>query len=88
MTTNSLLQTLNLVETLSRFDASAETLSRQLDVSPATLKRHLVEARAMGADIRSVRLGAGWVYELRNASAVMPRVSLWIDLEGKRDLLG
>jgi biotin operon repressor len=86
MTLNPLLQTLRLVETLSRFDASAETLGRQLDASPATVKRYLVEARALGADICSVRMNGGWVYELRNADAVMARVRQWIDLEEKRDL--
>lgn len=86
MTSNPLLQILRLIETLSRFDANAETLGRQLDASPATVKRYLVEARALGADIKSVRMNGGWVYELRNAAAVMPRVSVWIDLEEKRDL--
>jgi hypothetical protein len=88
MTTNPLLQTLRLIETLSRFDANAETLGRQLDASPATVKRYLVEARSLGADICSVRINGGWVYELRNAKAVMKRVNQWIDLEEKRDLTG
>lgn len=86
MTPNPLLQTLRLIETLSRFDANAETLGRQLDASTATVKRYLVEARALGADICSVRMNGGWVYELRNAGAVMARVKQWIDLEEKRDL--
>lgn len=86
MTSNPLLQTLRLIETLSRFDANAETLGRQLDVSPATVKRYVVEARSLGADICSVRMNGGWVYELRNADAVMTRVKQWIYLEEKRDL--
>lgn len=87
MSVNPLLQTLRMVETLSRFDASAETLGRQLDASPATVKRYLIEARALGADICSVRMNGGWVYELRNANEVIKRVRLWIDLEEKRDLV-
>ena len=86
MSSNPLLQILKMIETISRFPASSETLGRQLDISPATVKRYVVEARQIGADIRSVRLGGGWVYELRNADAVMTRVKLWIDLEEKRDL--
>lgn len=87
MTVNPLLQTLRMIETLSLFDASAETLGRQLDASPATVKRYLVEARALGADICSVRIDGGWVYELRNSKAVLKRLRLWIDLEEKRDLV-
>lgn len=86
MTVNPLLQTLRMIEALSRADSSAETLSLYLDASPATVKRYLNEARELGADIRSVRSGACWLYELRNASSVMPRTVLWIELEQKRDL--
>lgn len=88
MTPNPLLQTLRMIETLSRADANAETLGRQLEASPATVKRYLAEARLLGADIFSVRMNGGWVYELRNAKAVMKRVLQWIDLEEKRDLTG
>lgn len=87
MNVNPLLQTLRLIETLSRFDATSETLGRQLDASPATVKRYLAEARLLGADICSVRLEGGWVYELRNSKAVLKRLRLWIDLEEKRDLV-
>jgi len=86
MIQNPLLQCLRLVETLSRFDASTETLGRQLDCSPVTIKRYINEARTLGADIRSVRLNGGWVYELRNSDLVMTRVRQWIELEEKRDL--
>jgi biotin operon repressor len=86
MTVNPLLQTLRMIEALSRSDASAETLCKQLDASSATVKRYLNEARDLGADIRSVRVGAAWVYELRNADSVMSRTMRWIDLEEKRDL--
>lgn len=86
MTVNPLLQILRMIETLSHIDASAETLCKQLNASPATVKRYLNEARELGADIRSVRCGAAWVYELRNSESVMPRTLRWIDLEEKRDL--
>ena len=86
MTQNPLLQCLRLVETLSRSNATAETLATQLEASPATLKRYISEARLLGADIASVRLSGGWVYELRNADRVMTRVRQWIELEEKRDL--
>lgn len=86
MTQNPLLQCLRLIETLSRFSASADTLGRQFDASPATVKRYVNEARLLGAEISSVRLNGGWVYELRNSEKVMQRVLQWIDLEEKRDL--
>ena len=86
MSSNPLLQTLRMIEKLSRDDANSETLARELDASPATLKRYLNEARELGADICSVRMSGGWVYELRNAEAVMKRVKLWIDLEETRNL--
>lgn len=86
MTVNPLLQTLKMIENLSRSGATAQSLGAYLDASPATVKRYLVEARALGADICSVRIGGGWVYELRNVDAVIKRVRLWIDLEEKRDL--
>lgn len=86
MISNPLLHCLRLIETLSRFDANAETLGRQLDVSPATVKRYVAEARVLGADICSVRMNGGWVYELRNAEQVATRLRQWIDLEEKRDL--
>lgn len=84
--TNPLLQTLRIIETLSRTDATTETLCKQFDASSATVKRYLAEARDLGADIRSVRSGASWLYELRNADSVMPRTLRWIELEEKRDL--
>lgn len=86
MTVNPLLQILRMIETLSRTASSAETLCKQLNASPATVKRYLNEARELGADIRSVRSGPSWLYELRNAETVMPRTMRWIDLEEKRDL--
>ena len=75
-----------MIENLSHSETSSETLGRQLDASSATVKRYLVEARELGADIRSVRMNGGWVYELRNWPAIMNRVRIWIQLEEERDL--
>jgi len=86
MTSNPLLQCLRLIEALTQFDASAETLARHLEISPATVKRYISEARDIGADICSVRKHGGWFYELRNAAQVSERLRQWIDLEEKRDL--
>jgi predicted DNA-binding transcriptional regulator YafY len=88
MNESAILQILRLIDTLSRYGlCSADTLTTMHSVSVATLKRQINEARILGADICSVRRGGQWLYELRNADAVMPRVELWIDLEQKRDLL-
>lgn len=87
MTVNPLLQTLRLIDKLSRSPASAETLGMHLHASPSTLKRYVAEARVLGADIRSVRAAGGWLYELRNADSVMTRTKTWMDLEQKRSLI-
>lgn len=85
---NPLLITLEIVDTLHRYgECSSITLETMHSVSPASLKRHLAEARLLGADIESLRAGKGWVYQLKNGSAVMPLCKIWIDLERSRSLL-
>jgi len=84
---NPLLHTLQIIETLSRFDASCETLGRQYDLAPATVKRYLAEARLLGAVIVSSRVGGSWVYELRNWCSIKVRTLRWLELEKSRSLL-
>lgn len=84
---NPLLQTLLIIDHLRRYPASCETLGNQLDLSPATVKRYIADARLFGADIVSSRVGGSWVYELRNWDAVKVRTLKWIELEQTRSLL-
>jgi len=87
MSTNPLLQTLKIIDTLNQQGAcTAATLQTMWNISPSTLKRCIFESRELSADICSVRMNRGWVYELRNADSVMTRVKQWIDLEEKRNL--
>lgn len=83
---NPLLTTLEIIEALGIQSASAADLMTKFDLSVATLKRHVSEARLLGARIESVRFGKGWVYVLANKDDVKVRVNQWIQLERKRDL--
>ena len=84
---NPLLQSLTVIETLSRYGASLQTLGNVIDASPATTKRCISEARLLGADIVSARVGGLWVYELRNWPACSKRVTQWIELEKARTVI-
>lgn len=87
MSQNPLLDTLTIVDTLRAGDATAADLAALLDVSPATLKRHIAEARHLGAVIESVRGAGGWRYVLRN-SAKLRHLDAWLRLERTRGVPG
>jgi len=83
---NPLLTTLEIIQALGIQSASAAELMTKFSISVAGLKRHLGEARLLGAKIESVRFGKGWVYVLANKDDVKVRVHQWIQLERERDL--
>jgi len=83
---NSLLTTLEIVAALARRPSTADELESFFSLSTATLKRHLAEARHLGADIQSVKLSKVSTYHLRNADQVAKRLSTWIELERSRYL--
>jgi len=83
---NPLLITLEIIQTLDVRSASAADLMTKFSVSVAGLKRHISEARLLGAKIESVRFGKGWVYLLTNKDAVRVKAHQWIQLERQRDL--
>lgn len=85
-TTNPLLTTLEIIEAIGTESASTSDLQARFEISVATLKRHLAEARLLGADIQSIRTGTSWMYHLKNNDAVRVRVAQWIELERTRDL--
>lgn len=72
---------LELVELLVEADRSAADLIAIQGCSVATIKRRIAEARDLGADIAAQKGAGGWVYQLRNAEAVGPRVRQWLELE-------
>ena len=84
---NPLLVTLKTIELLSHGPQSAAALGAAFGLGPASVKRHIGEARVLGAAIRSVRApGVGWVYELQDAARVIERTRRWIELETARDV--
>lgn len=84
---NSLLTTLEIISILSHRPSTAAELQSFYPISIATLKRHLAEARHLGADIESVKSGKTSTYHLRNADQVSKRLQRWIELERSRDLI-
>ena len=84
---NPLLQTLQVVFLLSRGPTSLKIISEQFDLGPATVKRYLADARLLGADIVSARVGGVFVYELRNWQAIKVLTLRWLELEQNRSLL-
>jgi len=84
---NPLLLTLEIIEALGFDDISLDALTVGFELAPATVKRYLAEARLLGADIVSSRVGGVWVYELRNWPAIKARTLRWIELEKTRSLL-
>lgn len=85
---NSLLTTLEIISALAHKGATAADLQAQFGLSIATLKRHLAEARHLGASIESVKLGNVSTYLLKNRKEVSERLEKWLELERSRDLVG
>lgn len=85
---NSLLLSLEVVAAAADGPVSASDLCERFGVSVPTLKRAIAEARHLGADVYSLRAGAGWGYVLGNEPAVRARLARWLDLERSRSLVG
>ncbi len=83
---NPFLTTLEIISALSDADATAAQMQTQFDLSIATLKRHIAEARHLGAKIESVKLGKISTYTLQNSQEVTARLDRWLELERSRDL--
>lgn len=86
---NPLLTTLEIISfirSVSPMGASAAELQAQFGISIATLKRHLAEARELGADIQSEKVQAVSRYVLRNHHEISLRLNRWLELERSRDL--
>ena len=84
---NPLLTTLEIIAALGDRPSTAAELQAQFGaISIATLKRHINEARQLGADIQSVKSGKFWCYQLNNEKDVRVRLARWLELEKSRDL--
>ena len=84
---NQLLEILEIVEMLGEKNASVAEIQTKFDISFPTIRRHIAEARHFGADIESIRQGAGWVFKLKNWPACQKIVTRWIELERNRSFL-
>jgi predicted DNA-binding transcriptional regulator YafY len=85
--TNQFLVILEIVEMLGEKNTSVSEIQEKFDISFPTIRRHIAEARHLGADIESIRQGAGWVYKLKNWPACQKIVTRWIELERNRSFL-
>ena len=83
---NPLLITLEILVTLAKMPTSTSELMTKFGISQAGVKRHIAEARLIGADIVSVKSTGVSRYELRNWPAISRRTEMWAQLERERDL--
>lgn len=79
--------TLQIVEFLNDGPQSSAVLEARYGIGVATLKRHIAEARHLGADIVSRRDGKGWKFHLQNGPAVITLCRRWLELEHARTLV-
>ena len=84
---NDHLTTLKILVDLSKADASSSDLCLAHEVSIATLKRFIAEARHMGALVESRKVGASWFYHLANWPQIRKTVTAWMSLEEARTFL-
>ena len=87
-----MLTTLKIIHALGDTDGFAcdytsGALCEEFGVSLATLKRHIAEARHLGAAIESYREGGASYYRLKNWTACKERVNTWINLMEKDNVL-
>lgn len=84
---NPLLTTLEIIETLSRGDATLLELGEQFGISPASARRNIADARLYGADIVSRKVGATWRFTLTNWNDCKRLCLRWIELEKTRRIV-
>lgn len=82
-----MLITLKIIKALSTDNQSANKLCVMFNISLATLKRNISEARHLGAKIESYRDGAYSFYRLKNWDKCKQRTEAWIDLIEKETVL-
>jgi DNA-binding transcriptional ArsR family regulator len=84
---NQLLEILEIADMLANKNASVTDIQAKFDLSLPTIRRHIAEARHLGADIESIRQGSGWVYTLKNGPQIDVKLKRWLELERNRSLI-
>lgn len=87
-----MITTLKIIHALGNTDGLAcdytsAALCEEFNISPATLKRCISEARHLGAEIESYKEDRSSWYRLKNWTACKTRVQTWIDLIEKETLV-
>ncbi len=82
MATSPLYDILLTIRDIATIDGmTTERLAMRRAIGDRTLKSYISQARHLGADIQSVRQGAGYFWVCRNWDDIAPNVAKWIDLE-------
>lgn len=87
---NPLLTTLYILRTIGEHQPTAEWLANYYGVCDRTLKRYIVEARQLGADLEPVKMMDGrYHWTCTNWATIQQRglLSRWIALEEERERL-
>ena len=84
---SELLKTLYIIRSLGAGRLTSAELQESMEMSRATLNRHLAEARHLGARIDAVQGNRVWCYELTNWLQCKPTVTTWIELEEHRSVV-
>ena len=84
---SELLKTLRIIRSLGAGRLTSAELQEGMEMSRATLNRHLAEARHLGARIEAVQGGRVWCYELTNWPECQAIVTRWIELEEARTVV-
>lgn len=82
-----LIKTLYLIRCLGAGPLSSAELQAGLDLSRATLNRHIAEARHLGAKITAVQGNRAWLYTLENWHECQNLTRRWIELEEARSVV-
>ena len=84
---NPLLTTLQIIQELGQNGPKPTNILMLIgEISDASVKRYVAEARTMGADITVVSSHEGHRYTLNNWSEVQEKTNQWIELEISREL--
>lgn len=79
-------QVLEIIIALSKGNQSTESLCKAFEISTATLKRQIAEARHLGAKIEAVKNGKKSEYQLDNWKDCRVRTERWHELNTAQNL--
>lgn len=84
--THPFLLQLLITRDIAAAPVSTAELMDRYDVSERTVKRHIREARHMGAELVAERHADGYRWRCTNWPAIERNTTRWIELEERRDL--